>query len=273
MWEGVVTKIQAQIGNASCQRMCLVLLAAIMLFSNAAPAIADRSFDSGLALKVTAILADGQTVVLGQTPTAGAKGITIPPCWVWYVAPAKSFTDKDLPGLLTELRRSSIPGLSLDDTALTHGALEQLKNLPALRWLSLSGCDVSGWDKLSRLKGLESLDLRFCLGVNDGLLKSIKALEKLRNLYLYGYRPDDQDYFRNPPSVDGLSSWRSQHQITDDGMAHLASLVNLRRLSLLGCFQVTEEGIAVLGKLRQIESLDLDSCAGLSGDGCPSWAS
>ena len=55
-------------------------------------------------------------------------------------------------------------------------------------------------------------------------------------------------------------------RITDDGLAHLASLPRLHELDLAGC-PVTDRGLALLSGLRQLRSIALERCPRITPGG------
>lgn len=123
----------------------------------------------------------------------------------------------------------------------TGGNLSALQSLCGLRCLDLSdsgslahsgAADLPG---LGDLAGLTSLRLGRCWGVTDAAMTEVARLTCLERLDLE----------------------EGSYQITDAGLARLATLPALRSLNLKRCHGVTARGLSLLARLGTLESLDL----------------
>lgn len=66
------------------------------------------------------------------------------------------------------------------------------------------------------------------------------------------------------PHVEGLSVGYSS--ITDADLQRIASLRNIRSLSLSGCHRISDAGVAVLGDLTKLQTLRVGECDELQGE-------
>jgi hypothetical protein len=114
--------------------------------------------------------------------------------------------------------------------------IEELQKLKKLRNLRINGVSKVGFDLITKLKGLEALDL-MDLGYNKESfgkdLSGIRTLKELKDLSLMAV-------------------------IREDGLAHLAQLKNLRNLKIIRDIG-SSEGIANLIKsLPKLERLEIN---------------
>jgi Leucine-rich repeat (LRR) protein len=132
---------------------------------------------------------------------------------------------------LSSLHYLILRGENFSDTGLAH-----LKNVPSLRILNLMHLTITdaGVRHLSGHAGLENLSLYETQVTNRGLayLKSMPALKKL-----------------NVGKVGG-----GQARITDAGMTHLAQINSLEYLHLPN-FGITDEGLATIAGLQNLKHL------------------
>ncbi len=159
---------------------------------------------------------------------------------------------------------------------LTGAGLAPLAGLAGLRRLSLRNCGkVDALDALAGLTGLTDLDLAGGESLGDASLAVVGRLRGLTRLSL---------------GVDhgGRSTRRNRGgAITDEGLAALAPLANLRELSLPGFYQVvwgcrtlaqgpvvtdlpgriTDAGLLRLARLPALERLDLRWNPGVTDEG------
>jgi Ran GTPase-activating protein (RanGAP) involved in mRNA processing and transport len=87
--------------------------------------------------------------------------------------------------------------------------LQGIQNHHNIKELSLEDCTVLNWSlfcqSLGHCKGIQSLDLDVCLGLQDALPELTTALQELPNLRRVILK--GSDWASTPYSVDGLSSW------------------------------------------------------------------
>jgi len=149
------------------------------------------------------------------------------------------------------------------------GAIDPLlreiaSKLPSLEKLHLVATSVSGEGlrHLTALRSLRSLDLTRTR-ISDDDLTCIPAMPALEELILDDTGPNRHHSYLEPAElakVRATSYGReltSGHEITDEGLRHLAGASRLRRLSL-GEANVTGVGFKGLESLTRLEELSLD---------------
>ena len=90
----------------------------------------------------------------------------------------------------------------------------------------------------------------------------------IRQLNLLGTEIDNRFLARLSsltPNLQGLNL--EYNQITDDGLKHLATLTELRSLSLAYCRRITDRGLQHLAPLTQLRNLNLRWCDEITNDG------
>jgi hypothetical protein len=100
----------------------------------------------------------------------------------------KGAADSDLQTLVEEVMDVPvITSLDLSENRnITDAGIARLKNMPQLRSLNLSSCDITrkALDHLADLPGLISLNLSYCNRIDDTAMKSLNSLSKLEFLDL-----------------------------------------------------------------------------------------
>jgi len=149
---------------------------------------------------------------------------------------------------MKHLKRLNLAVTQLDERALSH-----FPELPELEFLNLNRAIISGRPVpyLTRLRNLKAL----VLDGDDETLGDLDAMPGLTSLVL-----------RGDMTNAGLAHLASHTQlrrlllqspaITDDGLVHLAALTNLEELSLVKV-NITDAGLAHLADLRKLRYLDL----------------
>jgi hypothetical protein len=98
----------------------------------------------------------------------------------------KSGNDRDLQTLVEEIEGVAvITSLDLSENRnITDAGIARLKNLPQLRALNLSSCDITraALDHLAELPLLTSLNLSYCNRLDDSAIKGLNALSRLSYL-------------------------------------------------------------------------------------------
>jgi len=174
---------------------------------------------------------------------------------------------------------------------LTDAALVHLSQMPRLERLALhwnQNITDAGIVHLTRLKSLKMLDIKYSQVTDEGLsyLRNVKTLDylilpskgitdtgltylgELSNLKLlqvarvrYSDPNKDKGYYTDK-GIAELAKCKLLEELTigssgltDEGMTHIASLTNLRRLELLGCSNVTNNGLAKLITLKSLRNI------------------
>lgn len=227
-----------------------------------------RTLESELALRVFVVVERGDPTpecilgtrrLLGTTPSAAP--LEIPKSLVWFVEPVDlAIEDDALPAIAKEMKRASIPGLSLDGCRkLTGRTMKSFAGSKNLAYLSIRGTEISsnGMAKLKKLSALRFLDAR------PGALMGLEWAKKFTALEiadLSGHRTLQGPELKSLRGLKRLHTLRLNHLVflNDRGLDHLARLTQLRELELGYCRQVTAEGIAELSKMKALEAICVD---------------
>ena len=169
---------------------------------------------------------------------------------------------RDAAGNVTSVDASGVG--SFGDTDI-----DPLTKLKGLRDVNLSGTQVSndGLVKLQGVKQLRKLELQTCANISDDGMQHLAALPKLEQvLLLYNSGSITNGALQQLAKIKSLRllDVRGCVQISDEGVAHLATLPNLVALKLKTS-GVTDKGVAHLARLSKLRSLHLESCR-VSGD-------
>jgi Leucine-rich repeat (LRR) protein len=179
------------------------------------------------------------------------------------------FTAKGVEHLfdLKALQVLSLSAPELDDSYLKQFA--KLKSLRHLSWSFHNNVTMSGLKALNEVPALEDLNAKQVRQDNSGLdlsgLKNLKDLTlgmcvqaKVGDKYIRRY-----DAFRDSDlaCLSGLTNleWLSLAGpgIGDDGVRHLAPLMNLEILSIEGSPNLTDNALKYLAGMRKLRSLDI----------------
>jgi hypothetical protein len=104
---------------------------------------------------------------------------------------------------------------------------------------------------LGRFRQMTRLDFYAGYGVGDAAITD-EGLRRLAALPL--------------PKLTALSLGRCSH-ITDNGLAHVASIGTLKDLMLPGCPKITDDGLKYLVDAKELTFLDLRGCPGITDRG------
>ncbi|MFC1739414.1 leucine-rich repeat domain-containing protein, partial [Planctomycetota bacterium] len=207
-----------------------------------------------------------------------------------YVDPKKDkrmYTDK---GLKELAKLQSLEELMLGGLGVTDEGMSQIAKLKNLKDLNLFGCPITneglakltalkslkhlslyktkitigGLAKLNDLKNLEYLEVRPAIQDYSGL--NISGLTKLRTLYV-GVPNDSEDVIRDEDlaCLANLKNlrWFQISQIiteplglTDAGVAHLAGLTNMNRLTFGGP-ELTDKAFVYLEDMKKLDMLNV----------------
>jgi Leucine-rich repeat (LRR) protein len=100
----------------------------------------------------------------------------------------KSASDQDLHTLIDEISGTPvITSLDLSENRnITDAGIARLKNMPQLRELNLSSCDITrrAIDHLGELPHLASLNLSYCNRLDDSSIKGLSLLTQLEYIDL-----------------------------------------------------------------------------------------
>ena len=187
----------------------------------------------------------------------------------------RSVTDGGTPYLANLEHLEELLFVGVGEFGITDAGMRQLGNLRSLRKLDLSGTRVTdrGLKHLRSLQDLEDLRLPNShrigtgqLSVTDAALVHVAELPSLRHLSAGGLSPSiltdpgpfTDEGLKSLAGLDRLESLQilSGTAITDVGMAHIAELSSLRKLTV-GANGVTNQGVAHLAKMKSLRHLQL----------------
>ena len=164
----------------------------------------------------------------------------------------------------------SLSYLRLEDTQITDAGLVRLAQLPRLETLWLGeneGITDEGLKTVGKLVNLAVLDLMSTKITGAGLAQ-LKDLKQLKTLMLDHTAVAEADLAHLAPleSLESLRVYDVKENLADVAAEHLGRLKSLREVS--GNLQITDQGVASLATLPYFEQLSLsgdgitDACAG-----------
>lgn len=167
-------------------------------------------------------------------------------------------TDADLSPLG---KLKSLQTLKMNDNYdMTGSSFGFVADLKKLRLLNLEQCmkltdeAVAG---ISRSSSIESLNLGTCESLTAASASHLAAMTSLKELEVPGIGLPDAA-IKDLVKTKGLTSLDiAVSQVSDESLALIATMPNLKRLGLRACRNLTMKGIKSLAPLR-LESLDLN---------------
>ena len=171
-------------------------------------------------------------------------------------------TDAGLTALAGMKRLESLSfGVYQDGAAITDEGLANLAGAPNLRSLNLTGTQVTdaGLRRLAELPALRELGLGNT-GVTAAGLEALSELSKLERLDLgFGFDVDDAAAATLAKNSTSLRTLTARLEVTDAGVAALATLPHLETLSLSG-EGVTDAGVRAAAAMPNLTELELRRC-------------
>jgi len=249
----------------------------------------DRLTNAGLAHLEKLASLEELDISNGRMSNAGLAHLAKLPSLRYLMLTGKNFTDdgliyiKDIPsikilhfGHLAHLTDRSLVHLSNVTTLerlslhwvekITDSGIANLKKLPSLKQLDITHSQVTdnGLAHLKEIKSLEYLDLpQLC--ITDNGLAHLSGLSNLKHLNV-GASTASPITDVGLSHLKGLKLLEELHiagqGITDEGMAYIAELTNLKDLLLmtgpLNQGRLTGAGLSSLTRLRSLEKLYLN---------------
>lgn len=131
--------------------------------------------------------------------------------------------------------------LSLNGGQITSRGMAILIQLPSLQSLRLTHMKLSDedWRTLGRISSLQRLDVNIRSEITNAHIERLTGLQSLKRLYI------------DCSSLD--------MHITDEGLAYIAKLTSLERLTLHGA-KITDKGLQHLEDLSSLKWMDLQGC-------------
>jgi hypothetical protein len=138
-------------------------------------------------------------------------------------------------GFVALSRMPKLKGLSVSCLNVEDEALASLPDFPSLRELMPIDVPDRGYRHIGKCAELESLILMYCRDTTDAATEQITGLTKLKN-YFNSYTTITD---RTPEILSGMNSletitFDACHGLTNDGIAQLARLPNLKELRISG---------------------------------------
>eukprot|EP00884_Botryococcus_braunii_P003799 jgi/Botrbrau1/1341/Bobra.0063s0052.1 len=162
---------------------------------------------------------------------------------------------------------------------LSDNDLEQLPELCGMRSLrvmslqrctALTGNPEGPFRHLASLTQLTALDIGQCESLQEAAMEVIIKLPNLAALYMTGCRSmTDAAIARLVEARPDLREleFGASALITDAGLAHLAQLRDLERLSMTRCPSISDEGLMHLLGLPRLRTVIISCCANISEEG------
>jgi Leucine-rich repeat (LRR) protein len=148
----------------------------------------------------------------------------------------------------------------LDAGALTDELLAELVQVDRMTSLALTlntNLTDEGLAHLKKAKGLTELRVELCTRVTAAGVKHVAALERLTRLSITLFLADD-DWINPVAGMTNLVALRLDGcQLSDAQLGRLATLKNLKELSLARNNRLSASGLAKLAPLSKLESLDV----------------
>lgn len=145
--------------------------------------------------------------------------------------------------------------LDLSCSAITRPSIKTLLSLPALDKLKLEKTPIVFEDLQRLAHSNDHVDLKKLLIGRGRASANARGQLISANLQYMGLQDEDLGFLEDHPKLQYLDL--GNNKITNQGLAHVASLVELRELVLDGN-RVDDQGIAQLKKLNQLEGLSVD---------------
>lgn len=170
---------------------------------------------------------------------------------------SKKITDDGLKVLAT---LPQLEELSIFGDAVTDASLESIGKLTKLRKLQIfsKGTTKAGYKHLAGLVNLEEIYVGdIGSEIDDECLQHMKAMTKLKKLDIRGDKLTDtgMDHVKN---LTGLQELRiDSRNVKAAGVANLAPLVKLQKLTVMSSPGFTGEALAALSGMTELKELDL----------------
>jgi hypothetical protein len=147
----------------------------------------------------------------------------------------------------------ALKGLAVSCKNVDDAALSSLPRFPSLRGLLPMDALDAAFRHIGRCERLESLWCMYCRDTGDEATGYITGLSELKTYYAGATQITDRslEILGRMPSIESLEFWECGG-ISDAGLAHLASLPRLRKISVGGSPRVTRAGLAIFPPTVQV---------------------
>lgn len=166
---------------------------------------------------------------------------------------------------VTELQHLSLVG-----TSVTDDGLAKAKSLRALKSINIWGCGLvtnKGIGHFQEATSMYSASVGSTRSVDDGWLDVLKHWPGLLELRIDGSPVTGSGFanFKHTPKLEWIEGWNAVC-MTDVGLSHIASLGELKGLSLWECRKTTSDGLKKLAACKKMRSMALVEVAGVDDD-------
>ena len=140
----------------------------------------------------------------------------------------------------------ALKGLAVSCQNVADAALAALPSFPSLRSLMPMNVTEAGFRHVGRCEQLENLWCMYCQDTGDAATEYLTNLTKLKTYYAGKTKITDRslEILSRLSSLESLEFWECGG-ITNAGLAALASLPQLREITVSGAPNVTRAGLAV----------------------------
>ncbi|HEU4390970.1 MAG TPA: hypothetical protein VFV34_24405, partial [Blastocatellia bacterium] len=140
----------------------------------------------------------------------------------------------------------ALKGLAVSCKNVDDSALSALPHFPALTGLMPMDVSDNGFRHVGRCERLEDLWCMYCRETGDAATECITGLSRLKTYYAGKTNITDRslEILARMPTLESIEFWECAG-ISNGGIALLASLPRLRRISVEGSPKVTREGMSV----------------------------
>ena len=167
--------------------------------------------------------------------------------------------------------KDRIKYVNFEELPLNNEQFEKLtKNCPNLRHIEIP-CSLLSGDSLkhiANLKGLQSLNIRWCTQLERDALKHLANLTNLQSLDIGWCTQLEGDALKHLANLKNLQSldigWC--RQLERDALKYLVNLTNLQLLNIEWCTQLEDDALKLLANLINLQSLNIWGCTQLESD-------
>ena len=162
----------------------------------------------------------------------------------------------------TELRE-----LRLEYSNITDVGLANLAVMSKLEDLTLSDCEKitdAGLDSLKGLTSLKKFRISACHEVHEVGIANLAACKGLKSVQI-GFL--GANALKGLAGVISLEELTCQYGASDEALAQIKGLTNLRQLELSGCLSLTDAGLVYLKDMKNLQSLEMTGDRQINGSG------
>lgn len=219
----------------------------------------ESTFRSNVVCKVFAI-SDRGTKGIEEIGAAGPRdkaGVPLPKKGKWAIQPLDPTLDC-IKTLVQESHERSIHGIIFEFADVGDPQLELLKDMQGLEWVEISFCKAvsdAGITSLVENESIRNLVLSD-LAITDVGIRSLAMAAHLKSLRLFNFDKLVDEHLKLLAIGQFERLWLAElSEVSDDGIASLASLNGLKSLSINSCRNVTGAALDRLSDLQNLTEL------------------